>query len=171
MASPVSFGDAYLMGKLALRLGQAFTKGRKSAPAEFREVESQLYSLSSALCALKNAPANKNIASPSDLHNPSSQQAVTEGTISVMLQNCQETLEHLKGIVDRYGCIVEPSDPQAPKFKRWSKDLKSNWKKICWTKEDGGLTALRSQLLVHTNSLNLVLGVAIKYGRLFPSAS
>jgi hypothetical protein len=48
MASPFSFGDAYQLSRLALKLGKAFTKGRKSAPTEFREVENQLYSLSAA---------------------------------------------------------------------------------------------------------------------------
>ena len=164
MATPISFGDAYLMSKLALRLGRAFTKGRKSAPSEFRELENQLYSLSTALCALKDAPANSGITARHDPHYPQPRRMGSEETITIMLQRCEETLEHLKAIVDKYSCMVEPQDLQAPKFKRWSQDIKSNWKKISWTKEGGDLATLRSQLTVHTNSLNLILGVAMKYG-------
>lgn len=163
MASPISFGDAYLMGKLALQIGRAFTKGRKSAPSEFREVENQLYSLSSALCALKDAPASNNATGAQNPHYPQSGQTGTEDAITVMLHSCEETLGHLKAIVDKYSCMVEQRDSQEPKFKRWSRDIKSNWKRIAWTKEGGDLATLRSQLTVHTNSLSLVLGVAVKY--------
>lgn len=163
MASPISFGDAYLMGKLALRLGRVFTKGRKSAPSEFREVENQLYSLSSALCALKYAPANSHAVAQEDPHDTMRRKTGSEETIAIMLQSCEETLDHLKAIVDKYSCMVESQDPNVPKFKRWSRDIKSSWKKISWTNEGGDLATLRSQLTVHTNSLNLILGVAIKY--------
>jgi hypothetical protein len=55
MALPVSIGDVIAMAKLAKTIALAFTKGRKSAPAEFREVENQLYSLSTALAAFEDA--------------------------------------------------------------------------------------------------------------------
>jgi hypothetical protein len=172
MASPISFGDAYLMGKLALRLGRAFTKGRKSAPAEFREVEHQLYSLSAALCALKDARANYGAAlsvDPSQTPATSQPRQTSNGeTIGTMLQSCEETLKHLEAIVEKYSCIGEPRDSQKPLFKRWSRDLRIKWRKIAWTTEGGDLSTLRSQLTVHTNTLNLILGVAIQYVSLFP---
>jgi hypothetical protein len=172
MVSPVSFGDAYLIGKLALQLGHAFTKGRKSAPAEFREVESQLYSLSVALCALKDAHADGAAAISIDTSRlPATsqpRQTGSEDTVGAMLRSCEETLKHLEATVKKYGCIAEPRDSQQPLFKRWSRDIRDNWKKVAWTTEGGDLATLRSQLSVHTNSLNLVLGVAIKYGSLFP---
>jgi hypothetical protein len=49
MAMPVSISDAILLFKMACRLDNAFTSRRKSALAEFQEVENQLYSLSKAL--------------------------------------------------------------------------------------------------------------------------
>lgn len=55
MPFSVSIGDVVLITQIAWTLAQAFTKGRKSAPAEFCEVESQLYSLSAALEAFKKA--------------------------------------------------------------------------------------------------------------------
>jgi hypothetical protein len=167
MASPVSIGDAYLMGKLALKLGHAFTKGRKSAPAELREVENQLYSLSAALCALEDANAADDASIsietsrlPRILQNC---HADGDDIVRSMLRNCEETLKHLEAIVERYRCIGQPRDNEQPRFKRWSRELKQNWKRIAWTTEGGDLAALRSQLTVHSNSLNLVLGVLIKW--------
>jgi hypothetical protein len=167
MASPVSFGDAYLMGSLAFRLGRTFTKGRKSAPTEFREVENQLYSLSAALCALKDANTSE-IASVSIEASrlprvPEQRHVDGDDIISSMLRNCEETLRHLEALVNKYSCIGTPRNSEVPLFKRWSRDLKDNWKKIAWTTEGGDLATLRSQLTVHVNSLNLVLGVVVKY--------
>ncbi|KAF7503478.1 hypothetical protein GJ744_003707 [Endocarpon pusillum] len=164
MASPISFGDAYLMGKLALRLGQAFTKGRKSAPAEFREVESQLHSLSQALCALREAKneAGAGIAVAPSRTNATSQggQKRDEEPLNAILRSCDECLKHLERVVEKYSCIIEARDSQQPRLKQWTRDIKINWKKIAWTTEGGDLNTLRSQLTVHTNALNLVLGVA-----------
>jgi len=163
MTSPVSIGDAFLMAKLAIKLGRAFTKGRKSAPAEFREVENQLYSLSAALAALDSAHKTAGSALTIDRTRlPSlSQQHQAEGgdVLKVMLQSCEETLKHVEAIVERYSSIGKAADSGAPVFKRWGRDVKDNWKKIEWTTEGGDLATLRSQLTVHTNSLNLVMGV------------
>lgn len=49
MASPVSIGDAILLTQIAHKIGQAFTTGRKSAPAEFEEIQKLLWTLSEAL--------------------------------------------------------------------------------------------------------------------------
>lgn len=167
MALPVSIGDAYLIGSLAFQLGRAFTKGRKSAPAEFREVENQLYSLSAALCALKDANTSESASVSIEASRlprvPEQRHMDGDDVISSMLRNCEETLKHLEALVDKYSCIGKPRDSEAPLFKRWSRDLKNNWKKIAWTTEGGDLATLRSQLVVHVNSLNVVLGVVIKY--------
>jgi hypothetical protein len=166
MTSPVSIGDAYLMGTLALKLGRAFTKGRKSAPAEFREVENQLYSLSVALSALNNARSVDGSALTIDLGRLSAlsqqQQADGEDVVKSMLRSCEETLKHIEKIVEKYSSIGKPKDPEAPLLKRWSREIKDNWKKVAWTTEGGDLATLRSQLTIHTNSLNLVLGVINK---------
>lgn len=46
MAFSLSIGDIVLLGSLAWKIGRAFTSGRAGAPAEFREVENELTSLS-----------------------------------------------------------------------------------------------------------------------------
>lgn len=167
MASPVSLGDAILIAKLALRLGKAFTRGRKSAPSEFREVEAQLYSLSTALQALGDASQQNDSGArgepSSTLTEPTTEQAKEREAIDPMLQSCQKCLEHLDEVVKKYSSIVEPRDSQQSRSKRWAHDIKTNWKKIQWTTEGGNLDTLRSQLTVHTNALNLVLTVAFRY--------
>lgn len=167
MSFPVSFGDAYLMAKLAFKIGQAFTKGKKSAPAEFREVESQLYSLSAALNAFSTAresgPNTLLDIDKSKLPNPVPPHFANNHDIIIgMLQSCKETLSHLEAIVKKYSIMTASSDSSEPRFRRWSRGLRSEWKKVAWTTEGGDLAALRSNLGIQTNSLNLVLGVIVK---------
>ncbi|KAH7064339.1 hypothetical protein BKA63DRAFT_171375 [Paraphoma chrysanthemicola] len=166
MPFAVSIGDAFLLAKLALKIAQAFTKGRKSAPAEFREVESQLYSLSAALDALRasresdtNSPLLVDVSQlPGNIptHHRDNQDIVLG-----MLGSCKATLNHLESIVAKYSILGTATDAECPRLKRWSRDLKANWKKIAWTTEGGDLITLKSNLTIQTNSLNLVLGVVI----------
>jgi hypothetical protein len=170
MASPVSFGDVVAMAKIARTVAMAFTKGRKSAPAEFREVENQLYSLSAALSAFRDAACPSGDVSTqlsaltlsTSTPQPEDEATGQNATIAGMLGNCSETLKHLEKIVDKYGVISQQPDPQRSRLQRWSQDLVRNYKKVAWTTEAGDLATLRSQLMVHTNSLDLVLGIVIK---------
>ncbi|KAK6534827.1 hypothetical protein TWF281_006127 [Arthrobotrys megalospora] len=164
MASPVSIGDAFLMAKLALTLGRAFTTGRKSAPEEFREVESQLYSISTALSSLGKACKTTGLALgvdnsglPPSLQNVRGNQA--DDALVSMLQGCQEILTHLEAVVDKYTSIGQPKESGGPVLRRWSNELKKNWKKVWWTTEGGDLAILRRSLSIHIHSLNLALGV------------
>lgn len=149
MTSPVSIGDALLLAKIAWRLGKAFTKGRKSSISEFREVESQLYALSTALSALHNSGLTQN--------------GDDSNALSSMLENCRGTLSHLQAIVDQYGSLGETRDDTGvPVFKRWSSRLQRDWRAIKWTTEGGDLAKMRSELMVHINSLNLFMSVTSK---------
>ncbi|KAF4331743.1 hypothetical protein FBEOM_14490 [Fusarium beomiforme] len=157
MASPVSFGDVYTMAKIAYRLGRAFTKGRKSAPGEFREVENQLYALSTALEALKNAIDRGEIRYGPDID-------LDNDPITIMLASCNETLSHLDDLIKKYGSLSSTGDEartsKEPTFIRIGKRINRNWQTIQWTTEGGDIATLRSQLILHTNSLGLVLGAA-----------
>ncbi|KAK1760373.1 hypothetical protein QBC47DRAFT_366974 [Echria macrotheca] len=157
MASPVSIGDVIAMAKLAKTIAEAFTKGRKSAPAEFREVENQLYSLSTALAAFEDAQDSSAqlAALTAATQRPNGQ------SVAGMLSNCNETLKHLENIVSKYSAITEEQDPSKSRVQRWSQELLRNYKKIAWTTEAADLSTLRSQLMVHTNSLELILGILI----------
>ncbi|SPQ21533.1 b89ab809-ace2-4622-980e-e47404ee3af5 [Thermothielavioides terrestris] len=165
MASPVSFGDVVAMSKIAWRVAHAFTKGRHSAPREFREVENQLYSLSAALAAFKDVCGDDVTVDPADL--PARfRNGERDGlqTVTGILDNCRETLKHLEGIVDRYSIVAagpKDKDPGKSRLRQWSAELLKNYRKIAWTTQAGDLAALRSQLMVHTNSLDLVLGIIV----------
>jgi hypothetical protein len=49
MAMTPSIGDILMLSQTAWRIGRAFTQGKKSAPAEFAEVEREADGLSEAL--------------------------------------------------------------------------------------------------------------------------
>ncbi|KAK5654914.1 hypothetical protein OQA88_6670 [Cercophora sp. LCS_1] len=157
MASPVSIGDVIAMAKIAKSIALAFSKGAKSAPAEFREVENQLLSLSAALMALQDSRDGVAGLSVPTLSpgNPGGQ------SVGHILKSCFETLKHLEKIVEKYSDIGQQQDPSKPRFYRWSQELIRNYKKIAWTTEAGDLATLRSNLMIHTNSLDLVLGFII----------
>ncbi|KAF3148210.1 hypothetical protein TWF594_001403 [Orbilia oligospora] len=164
MASPVSIGDAFLLAKLALKLGQTFTTGRKSAPAEFREVESQLYSISTALTALGDACQNNglqlginNTVLQNPVHSPRGNKG--DDALLSMLQGCQDVLQNLEGVVEKYSSIGQPEQSNRPCFQKWKSSVKKNWKKIIWTTEGGDLAALQRNLSIHINCLDLALGV------------
>ncbi|KAI9376478.1 hypothetical protein BJX61DRAFT_367047 [Aspergillus egyptiacus] len=165
MASPVNVGDIYLLGRLAYKLGSAFTTGRKSAPAEFREVGNQLHSLSAALQALQKEASDRSISltlDPSALPQAvNARHGEDEDVLKHVVNSCGETLRHLEVIVEKYSVLGKPTDGtfQVSRFRRWNDNIKTGWKAILWTKEGGDLTTLRSNLSVHTNSLNLLLGV------------
>ncbi|KAL2862959.1 uncharacterized protein BJX67DRAFT_385192 [Aspergillus lucknowensis] len=162
MASPLNVGDIYLLGRLAFKLGSAFSRGRKSAPQEFREVENQLYSLSAALQAFRNEIQNGLSLDSSSLPGAfKARNGGDEDVVGRIVESCGETLKHLEAIVEKYSNIGRSSDgsPASSTFRRWNEGIKSGWKAILWTKEGGDLMTLRSNLAVHTNSLNLLLGV------------
>ncbi|KAM5474943.1 hypothetical protein MferCBS49748_000351 [Microsporum ferrugineum] len=109
MTPPISVGDVYLMAKLTFQLGRAFTKGRKSAPAEFREVENQLYSLSVVLEAFKIESRDGSIALRVDksalpvLSQPrNGEDKGEEDVLAHVLRSCEQTLAHLESIVRKY---------------------------------------------------------------------
>lgn len=166
MASPVSIGDALLLGQIALKLGQAFTTGRKSAPAEFREVENQLYALSAALTALHSsgvaAQLNAALGTDAVLGSPLEDGRNGGAVLETMLGNCQETLSHLDKIVQKYAKLKSAADPEAPVFQRWSRKLAIDISKIKWTTEGGDLESLRNKFMVHINCINVILGVVNK---------
>lgn len=158
MAFQISIGDAILLAQIAWRLGRTFTKGRASAPAEFKQVEHELYSLSAALSA---AESLQSAASQVDADNP---HIGSQDVFKHIIQNCKNTLAHLEDIVNKYTIVTEPTDPQRPRFERWSQSITKNWRKVEWTTEKGDLSMLRSQLMLHTNSVNLFINIGIRYG-------
>ena len=157
MAFQISIGDVITLSKLAWDITQAFTSGRNSAPSEFKEVQNQLSSLTQALDALKS------LSSQSERQ----EDEVSGSSIAPILQNCLFTLEHLKGLVDKYMIIEHGGDSNRNEQKRWRDDISKNWKKVRWTREGGDLTRLQHNLGVHLNSLNLTIAVLNRWASLY----
>ncbi|KAK0636135.1 hypothetical protein B0T17DRAFT_481035 [Bombardia bombarda] len=154
------------MAKITWVIAQAFTSGRKSAPAEFREVENQLYSLSAALAAFKDAYSHDAASFDTNVGQTPSKVGFDgldgDQTVKRMLANCDETLRHPEGILKKYGIIMQDeTEPSKPRLRRWNDEMAANYKKTTWTTQAGNLAVLRSQLLIHTNSLELVLSTII----------
>jgi hypothetical protein len=159
-------GDAFLMSKLAWNVAQVLTKGRKSAPREFHELEDQLYSLVAALTALKNAFDNQDTPNSTGGNSMPQTDLLEEEalgeTLKKVLASCGGTLKHLEETMKKYGAMVEPQDVNETTMGKWAKVLAKDYKKIAWTTEKGNLDSLRSQITIHTNSLDLILGVISK---------
>jgi hypothetical protein len=161
MTSPVSIGDAIMLSQMAYNLARTFTSGRKSAPAEFQEVQNQLYALGGALGFLANdrTEAMDKVRVDSEKAGEGNKvDCDQDGILGQMISNCRMTLKNLEEIVDKY-MVIDPSVAnQGPtSLKSWRQDVKKNWKKIRWTTEGGDLDKLRSNLAVHINGLNLAL--------------
>ena len=167
MAFSFEIGDALLLSKIAFRLGQAFTSGRKSAPAEFKDIQNLLFNLSSALDLLK-----KHIQPDADQDATTTSSAATISTASdegerhrhqnevldKIVSSCSVILNHLGVIIDKYMKLDETSrESEHPRYERWRRELVQNWKKIHWTTEGGDLDKLRSNLSLHITGLNLVV--------------
>jgi hypothetical protein len=158
MTTPVSIGDAIMLSQLAYTLARAFTSGRRSAPAEFHEVQNQLYALGSALGFLANDRSGSNRAKAGEGPDPGKIAHEQYAILEQMISNCRETLKHLELLVSKY-MEIEPhaTDRGRLNQRTWRQDVWRNWKKIQWTTKGGDLDKLRSNLAMHTRCLNLAL--------------
>lgn len=143
-----------MLSKLAWSIAQAFTSGRKSAPAEFQEVQNQLSSLCHALDSLKSLSLQTSGQCDTNSGN----------SITPILQNCRFTLEHLESLVNKYMVIENQRGADGVQKRHWREDIWRNWKKVRWTREGGDLSKLQHNLGVHINSLNLAIAVWNRYG-------
>ena len=146
----VSIGDVLLLSKIAFRIGQAFTSGRKAAPAEFSEIQSLLFTMSKSLELLvqKQSDSSSNA-------QPFQKETDTDQILAQMIINCKDTLVPLEELVKKYSDI-EP-DKEGIEKRHWKDDIRKNWKQVVWTKEGGNLAKLKTTLTAHLNGLQLAL--------------
>jgi hypothetical protein len=167
MTSPVSIGDAIMLSQLAYTIGRAFSSGRKSAPAEFNEVQNHLFALGGALGLLANDRSQKlTDRTTRELEASKEEKSATEQgeILDQMISNCKETLTHLETLVGKYMEIDPNAEiPTQTTFMKWRQDVKKNWKKIKWTTEGGDIDKLRNNLSVHVNGLNLALSAIHRF--------
>jgi hypothetical protein len=157
MVSPVSIGDAIALSKLAYSIGRAFSSGRASAPAEFHEVQNQLFALGGALGLVANDRSEHK-------NNPTRASAEVEKALAEqdevlqqMIPNCKETLAHLESLLEKYMDIDPNAKTDKKAFSKWKEGVKKNYKKIKWTTEGGDLDKLRDNLSVHVTGMTLAL--------------
>jgi hypothetical protein len=162
MSLPISVGDTILLSQIAWNIGKAFTTGRKSAPAEFAEIQDLLFILGEALKVLaKDLPGSNQDAQAERAAEGQDEEAQAENALlAQMVMNCRSTLTHLKSMVDKY-MELDKKDGQRDQ-KKWKDEVKKNWKKLLWTKEGGDIMKLKTTLTAHINGLNLALSAINK---------
>ncbi|TKA82456.1 hypothetical protein B0A49_00056 [Cryomyces minteri] len=151
MAGAPSIGDILMLSQTAWKVGRAFTSGRKGAPAEFQEVESEANGLSKALTLLGEILlADDSILARADAKS-------REGVVTI-LHSCEQTLEDLESFVDQYKIIKRTETNGGYTVERnWSELVLSNYKRMKWTTEGGDIQALRNMLQMHTSTINLTM--------------
>lgn len=145
MAMTPSIGDILMLSQTAWRIGRAFTQGKKSAPAEFAEVEREADGLSEALqLVAETLNADGSILDKAE--------DATKSAVTTILDSAQRTLSDLESFVARYR-IIKPQTGE----RAWSELVLANYKTLKWTTEGGDITALRDMLNMHTSTINLTM--------------
>lgn len=152
MAMTPSVGDILMLSQTAWKIGRAFTKGTKSAPAEFAEIESEANGLSEALkLVAETLYSDDSLLDKAD-HN-------TQSAVATILDSAKRTLSDLESFVDRYRIIrrEQTSSGFTTERRTWSEVILANYKTVTWTTEGGNITALRDMLSMHTSTIDLTL--------------
>jgi len=107
MSFGIGVGDIIVLGKLAFDLGQTFTSGRKGAPASFRQVGNQLFALETALELLNQAVEDRDVVFLANAQrNPGLENGQGYNGLKRMLESCNEVLDNLKKITDKYSDVL-----------------------------------------------------------------
>jgi hypothetical protein len=145
MAMTPSIGDILMLSQTAWRIGRAFTQGKKSAPAEFAEVEREADGLSEALqLVAETLNSDGSILDKAE--------DTTKSAVTTILDSAQRTLSDLESFVARYR-IIKPQTGE----RAWSELVLANYKTLKWTTEGGDITSLRDMLNMHTSTINLTM--------------
>lgn len=134
-----------MLSQTAWRIGRAFTKGKKSAPSEFAEVEREADGLSEALqLVAETLNSDGSILDKAE--------DTTKSAVSTILDSAQRTLSDLESFVARYR-IIKPQTGE----RAWSEIVLANYKTLKWTTEGGDINALRDMLHMHTSTISLTM--------------
>lgn len=149
MAGILNIGDILMLSQLAWKIGRAFTAGRKSAPAEFVEVEAEVNSLAKALKLLAetlfadggSSDSSETPGEEDHSHDVdggvggilAQASAETKGGVEVILLSCQQTLKDLESLVEQYQVIKKHRTSGGFSIQRsWSDLVLSSYKKMLW---------------------------------------
>lgn len=180
MTSVLNIGDILMLSQLAWKIGRAFTAGRKGAPAEFLEVETEVSGLAKALKMLAETLFADNSGDATEQAYGNGEDvdgrrssgtgegegsgmlaragAETRGGVEVILQSCRQTLRDLESLVEQYQVIRKHRTSGGFSIERsWSDLALSAYKKMLWTAEGGNIQALRNMLHMHTSTITLTM--------------
>lgn len=148
-----SIGDILLLSQVAWKISRAFSAGRKNAPTEFQEVETEIGGLAKTLKHLAEA-----------IHADADQGILQEVEEEVqhgfgrILFSCQRTVNDLDSLIDQYQVIKKHRTVGGFAIERtWSDLVLAEFKTIIWTTEGGNIQNLKNLLQMHTSSITLVI--------------
>lgn len=146
-----SIGDILMLSQLAWKIGRAFTAGRKGAPPEFLEVETEVNGLAKSLKFL----AETLFADLDDGILKQADQETLDG-VATILSSCRQTINDLESLMDRYQVIKKHRTPGGFAIERsWSDRVLAEYKTMMWTTEGGDIQSLRHMLHMHTSTIIL----------------
>ena len=151
MAIP-SIGDILMLSQIAWKIGRAFTAGRKNAPAQFHEIESEVNGLAKALKLLAETMFAE---SDSGLLEHADQEI--EESLATILTCCQRTVQDLDSLMEQYQIVRKTRTPTGFVVERsWSDLIITQYRTMMWTTEGGDIQHLQTLLKMHTNSITAI---------------
>lgn len=153
MADIPSVGDILMLSQQAWKIGRAFTAGRKGAPSEFLEVETEVNGLAKALKLLAEtlfADADDSLLQKADKD--------TKHGVATILTSCQRTVNDLDSLMDQYQIVKKHRTAGGFAIERsWSDLVLAQYKTMMWTTEGGNIQNLRYILQMHTSTITLTM--------------
>lgn len=136
-------------------------EGIRSSNTKYLALKKQAHELHIVLSGVKSEkhlglsaapPGPERLAAERDVHDGSSNQQIKS-----ILENCEETLNQLYIVVDKYHVLGVSAASYKNSFKDIGEWLKKTRRKILFTTENDELKWLQSQMELHLNSMGVVL--------------
>lgn len=162
MAGIPSVADILMLSQIAWKIGRAFTAGRRGAPPEFLDIETEVNGLSTSLKRLVEVSFNENpdggeVGTGEGLLAQADRR--TKLGMATILMSCQRTLQDLDSLVTQYQDTktYRTSAGATIKDKGWSEVVLRSWMSMMWTAEGGTIADLRDMLHLHTSTIMLTV--------------
>ncbi|KAL9080283.1 MAG: hypothetical protein Q9157_000933 [Trypethelium eluteriae] len=147
-----SIGDILMLSQIAWKIGRAFSSGRRSSPAEFKEIESELNALSKSLKSF----AETLFAEDENILSQAGKRA--QNGVAIILLSCQQTLQDLESLVEQYQVIRRTETSGGYTVDRsWSELVLTNFGQMMWTTEGGSIHSLKTMLHMHTSTISVTV--------------
>ncbi|KAF2114864.1 hypothetical protein BDV96DRAFT_86702 [Lophiotrema nucula] len=153
MTALPSIGDILMLSQLAWKIGRAFTAGRKEAPSEFHEVETEINGLAKALKLLAEA-----MFAEADNSLLKQAEQETRHGVGTILLSCQRTVKELDSLMDQYQVIKKHRTAGGFAIERsWSNLVLAEYQTMTWTADGGNIQSLRDILQMHKSTITLMM--------------